>query len=1200
MPSETSRLLLPSPNLTDEVSTKSLLADTEPGLGSNGTSFQNSAARPQGSQGNGAWWADESQGGKTTKKCRRAVVAVLIFATLIGAIGYARSDKQQDEGSDVPPKHSLIPQTFHHVSTGAIPLSNKDPVHDLGLAAFKRPKDSRPPKFLFHDEKHSGKSRVFPTNSWYQNLLMTSDGEPSGLNRVYSIPYLIDMAGAIPGLQFFANHIAASTSIVQIYSMDEYGMVLGAGVDHHGEKRDKSSSHSDRSSDGSDSEIEKILSNQYFVRNMSSLSVTLEWNDFPMHASIAKGMPYVTMVYDAIEAKTKDGKHIRPTINSIKSLAADPIVDQHKIKCDDSKTFRVEREVEMLISESDFSWLAFFSEPVNVRCVSSKESGFSLQVVGTVDARDDFKTKPLVVRVAWLKSCSTGGNPIYCHQELMHPSALMLGQGLYGDILRNHSNYYPGPDAKFSYAVDESKDKIALTFDWDVQRMSPDHDDADVSNSQLITFALPHHYDLFETMPKFDSQIYCVHSMIGPACLTRGAKWEIDEDVPDIGMRAIRPPAPWAMESLADSLKDDIQFTLPKYYKKGAGDTYFSGKRLAKLGRILAIAEETIEICNGKNALYSDVCNRISLPSSKDMDNAVSELRSAVEIWVNGSAITPFVYDSEWGGLVSCGCDFDESTRDCRNRFPDCPTFTDPGLDFGNGFYNDHHFHYGYMIYAAAILSHFDHDWAREHFEDVLLLIRDIANPSDDDDYFPSWRQKDWYQGNSWASGIAMLYLNGKNQESSSEAVAAYEGVALYGKVMIAVGEEAHDTKLTSAAREVYAAGLVATATELRSTKMYWHIIRGGNDNIKIYPQNYVEFAVGMLWQTMTQFQTWFGSAPYLAYGIQLMPITAISEARDGAEWAKMMYHSLSDSCYDNEGCTETGWGVGVQAILATAGHQKLALNKTEMMPAEAFKGPAGDGHSLTNTLWYIATRPAVTPLELNRNRGNDLGDEPKPPSEFTLTDCGRPASCTDFVLDTIAGLYSCRQRIQWLIWQEGKSETEACGQVAGIENPHECGACDPAEANDDSVTAETPQCGACTESECQNELLNRCPRYLKTYVCTGGSSRGGCSSVPWDLHGQCSSCCEISACKEHPIAPSVDKDSSGHSSKSDEEDDSDSCPICEKDICQSKMNLCPIGGGAPYLCYEGESKGGCAPEPWAVGTKQCDKCCKVVDECKN
>jgi endo-1,3(4)-beta-glucanase len=61
------------------------------------------------------------------------------------------------------------------------------------------------------------------------------------------------------------------------------------------------------------------------------------------------------------------------------------------------------------------------------------------------------------------------------------------------------------------------------------------------------------------------------------------------------------------------------------------------------------------------------------------------------------------------------------------------------------------HFHYGYFIFAAAVVAHFDPEWGRNTFENVLLLIRCIANPSEDDNAFPLWRHKDWYQGHSWA-----------------------------------------------------------------------------------------------------------------------------------------------------------------------------------------------------------------------------------------------------------------------------------------------------------------------------------------------------------------------------------------------------------------------------------------------------------------
>ena len=54
-------------------------------------------------------------------------------------------------------------------------------------------------------------------------------------------------------------------------------------------------------------------------------------------------------------------------------------------------------------------------------------------------------------------------------------------------------------------------------------------------------------------------------------------------------------------------------------------------------------------------------------------------------------------------------------------------------------------------------------------------------------------QRQDWFLGSSWALGIPTLggvpYMNGRNQESSSEAVNAYYAVALYGHVMAQVSK---------------------------------------------------------------------------------------------------------------------------------------------------------------------------------------------------------------------------------------------------------------------------------------------------------------------------------------------------------------------------------------------------------------------------
>lgn len=342
----------------------------------------------------------------------------------------------------------------------------------------------------------------------------------------------------------------------------------------------------------------------------------------------------------------------------------------------------------------------------------------------------------------------------------------------------------------------------------------------------------------------------------------------------------------------------------------------------------------------------------------------------------------------------------------------------------------------------------------------------------------------------------------------------------------------------------------------------------------------------------MAQFQTWFGRADYLVYGIQLLPLTPVSELRDDVAWAKEVYRPYSESCEGDSGCMDSGWSVMLVALLATAGQPQHAMEKALEMPDKVFDDAAGDGHSLSNTLWYISTRPKVEePLPINNASSTSSGGSSSSGSltDHVLTDCHRPDTCTEYALDTIAGLYSCRQRILWLIQQEGKTQFEACARIAGIENPNECGACNP-HAGTEETKDQPPTCPPCSSEQCASDL-NRCPRYEKTFLCTEGPSEGGCSGNPWYLEeSQCRSCCELTHCPA-PLPRPVVIEYEGN--------DTD-CPPCSPSVCNSRVNQCPAGGTAPFLCYEGASTGGCATRPWLVGTSNgvCRRCCKVGPQC--
>jgi endo-1,3(4)-beta-glucanase len=655
------------------------------------------------------------------------------------------------------------------------------------------------------------------------------------------------------------------------------------------------------------------------------------------------------MIYDMSDQALSEG--VLPTMHWRLDTSEFPIVDGNKtVDCESESLFTVERDIELAFYNSNQRWMLFFSRSVQVRCEDIPGRPTILQVV---EGEANYDDPYLIIRGALIVSSSNTSDDDRDFQER------------YASQLRASADVYPGQSTSVTHSFNQQIDVARISFDWDAQSMGSSSryvDDQMVSRNanEMIIFALPHHREILAGKV---SSTLCTTSILGPVCLVEGNVWNMFENLPVVDFQAARHPDPQYVPILAQALLDDIRYQIPSNFQSGAADTYFSGKTIAKLARILLVAEEVALLCASaqlgvigeSNDAYLEACDDLELPSDTEFEEALNQLRDSVTVWVRTNPKTPFVYDNAWGGLVNCGCLYDNG--ECTNVFPNCPAFTDQGLNFGNGFYNDHHFHYGYHVYAAAALAHFDSDWAVEYYEDVALLVRDYANPSQEDTAFPVFRNKDWYRGHSWASGFTNpMFRDVMNQESSSEAIMAYEAVALFGKTMASIFQDTGDADKASVAKMMHKIGLTLTATEIRSTQKYWQVRQNVEDSEKIYPGAYTASVVGILWETFAQFTTWFGNAPYLIYGIQLLPLTPISEARDGLEWANEIYGPLSQSC--NLACISEGWSIQVNAILATIGHVQEAIDGIIGVPSSAYEHAGGNGHSKTNSLWYIATRP--------------------------------------------------------------------------------------------------------------------------------------------------------------------------------------------------------------------------------------------------
>ncbi|MCL1972427.1 MAG: glycosyl hydrolase [Endomicrobia bacterium] len=178
--------------------------------------------------------------------------------------------------------------------------------------------------------------------------------------------------------------------------------------------------------------------------------------------------------------------------------------------------------------------------------------------------------------------------------------------------------------------------------------------------------------------------------------------------------------------------------------------------------------------------------------------------------------------------------------------------------EFGNELFNDHHFHYGYFIYACAIVAMYDKNFQKEYGKFIELLIRDANSPFRKDKLFPFMRSMDIYEGHCYANGFAKSD-DGNDQESSSESMNAWAGIYLWGLI---TGNDRYKNL-----------GIWGYATEYSAIKEYYFDI--DND---IYPLEYDPKSIGILFGGKVKYGIWWKPVKIeYIHGIQFLPITPAS-----------------------------------------------------------------------------------------------------------------------------------------------------------------------------------------------------------------------------------------------------------------------------------------------------------------------------------
>ncbi|KAK5174070.1 endo-1,3-beta glucanase [Saxophila tyrrhenica] len=348
----------------------------------------------------------------------------------------------------------------------------------------------------------------------------------------------------------------------------------------------------------------------------------------------------------------------------------------------------------------------------------------------------------------------------------------------------------------------------------------------------LLMFALPHH---LESLASTDgvTDVMLQTTTKGVATAVQADSWTLVEPDLPIGM-AFNPWSPTggdlgtlpldAIEAINAAGTTELAQDMAA--QTNVGSMYYDGKALAKFAAIVYVIH--------------DMAHNVTLALT-----GLQELQNAFALHVDNMQKFPLVYDTAWGGATSI------STYLSGNS----------GDDFGNTYYNDHHFHYGYFLYAAAVIGYLDPTWLDTGTSKawVNMLARDYANSVTDDTYFPFSRSFDWYHGHSWAQGVVSS-ADGKNQESSSEDTMASYGLKMWGKVINDKNMEAR--------------GNLMLAVQARSLQHYYLY----TDDNTVEPAQFIGNKVsGILFENKIHHTTYFGSNIEYIQGIHMLPLMPFS-----------------------------------------------------------------------------------------------------------------------------------------------------------------------------------------------------------------------------------------------------------------------------------------------------------------------------------
>ncbi|HRE39893.1 MAG TPA: glycosyl hydrolase [Ignavibacteria bacterium] len=780
-------------------------------------------------------------------------------------------------------------------------------------------------------------SGATPTNAWFQNLIIKEGTFPSfnyvpgrldvGAEKIFPFPYIARFAYTTPPItnpkllgwgytttafQFGQNYWNPADTSNGISWLPDAYYFFGS--------------------------LDSASLGMPFLQNHDDLSATVKWrgtgSNF-MQAPIVRGSPYFTMQYNGIRPLITINGSAMLSVNGQPIGASNPVVSGNKFVIEFAGALPGNNTIIVLYATENIT-LTFF--PLYASA-SANYSGF--------------------LRMAYVTTKNLDPNSADSTARIQ--------------LLDRYSKFVPTGGTVSSTV---SADTTVFNFRFNFQTNS--------SSDSLLMMALPHHQDM---LTNATSNVLKYQTLRGEMKEVYSKTWNMNENlipnyswnwtsnlsnVPNTGTEK------W-YDSLYLSVKADLDSTIGARYQIPNGTNqpttspYGFGKNVTRMARILVIADELSERYQATDPgnFRIDSLNRLTSQGRDTLFKFISNYISGNNLLWNppppswsGGQNNKLIWDNRYGGIVSY-----LSWLAMDNNDPNVYNF-----DFGNARYNDHAFHYGYIIYAAAVVAkkkpELFSNSGNQYFNRILDLCRDIGNPNKSDSYFPLHRHKDWYDGNSWMNGLQAGGA-GRDQESSSEAANAYYGMYLFGLAMN--NENLKNT------------GKLMLASELRVFRKYYRSIQQTNPNYGSYTQRHI--VVGNLWHSLITSNT-YGSTARFIYGVHMLPKNPFINVMWDGTFANTVWTQVYTNQVPTTLIQDLSLFTAPFSVLNTGTVSVMTYN----MPVQAianpdaaltyfrtyrgFSGYFDDGTSKADVFYYILSRK-FSPVGINLSElGNNIPGE--------------------------------------------------------------------------------------------------------------------------------------------------------------------------------------------------------------------------------